>query len=119
MRTLKYNGERWYVDERSLWKRVRQWVIWIGGWEKANGKGWQFLIDYGNKKSLMSPTPISLFGHRITCYGWGWQIRIRRGCYLVSSKSGVYVSSDGAPPDVGNYPKTGFFIVRRRDRRYV
>jgi hypothetical protein len=111
MKTLKYNGEYWYTDERSLWKRVRQWVIWVGGWEKANGKGWQFTIDYGNRKGLMNPTPISLFGHAITFYGWGWQIHLWKMGYFVCTKSGMYISSDGTPPD--NYPKTGFYIFRR------
>lgn len=115
MKTLEHNGEYWYIDDRSLWKRCRQWLIWIGGWEKANGKGWKFLIDYGHRKGLMSPSPISLLGHHITFFGWGWQIKIRSGYYLVWSKSGLYISNDGTPPrsDLNK----GFFIYRNRRRR--
>jgi hypothetical protein len=114
MRTLKHNGECWYVDERSLWKRVRQWVMWIGGWEKPNGKGWKFTIDLGKKKRLMNPSPISFFGHFIIFYSWGGHIRFKRGCYFVWSKtSGMYVSSDGTPPDVGDYSKWGFYLFKR------
>lgn len=116
MRTLKWNGERWYWDERSLWKRCRQWLIWIGGWEQANGKGWDFTLDLGYRKKMMSPLPISLFGHAIVLFGWGGHIRLRRGrCYFTWSQSGVYVSSDGTPPREGKSTK-GFFIIRRRER---
>jgi len=109
VRTLKYNGERWYWDERSRWKRCRQWLIYIGGWEKANGKGWKFIIDYGNRRAMMSPMPISCFGHRFTCFGWGWQIRMRRG-YLVFARDGLYVSLDGTPPELG---EQGRYLWRR------
>lgn len=37
MRTIHHNGEHWYEDRRSLPKRLRTWLIWFGGWEKANG----------------------------------------------------------------------------------
>jgi hypothetical protein len=115
MRTLKWNGEKWYYDERSRWKRCRQWLIWLGGWEKPNGTGWKFLIDYGNKKSLMSPAPLSLFGHLFTWFGWGWQLKLKRWHrWLVWSKSGFYVSSDGTPPDSGR--NEGFFIYRRKQK---
>lgn len=117
MRTMKWNGECWYIDDRSLWKRVRQWLIWIGGWEKANGQGWAFTIDYGNKTALVAPTPISLFGHAITFFSWGWQVRFWKRCYLVCSDSGIYVSSDGTPPDCGDYPKTGFYLWKFARRR--
>lgn len=114
MRTLKYNGERWYVDERSLWKRCRQWLVWIGGWEKANGAGWQFTLDLGNRKKLMNPTPISLFGHAVTFFGWGGRIRLLHKGSLTWSESGIYVSQRGTP----RFDETnkGFFILKRRLR---
>jgi len=72
MKTLKWNGEQWYIDNRSLWKRFRQWIIWIGGWELANGEGWSFRSSY-DKKLWMKPYPISFF-KSITFYGWGWEV---------------------------------------------
>jgi len=115
MRTLKYNGEKYYYDERSLWKRCRQWLIWIGGWERANGKGWKFLIDYGYKKGLMSPAPISVFGNFFTWFSWGWQIKLAHlHRYLVWSKSGLYISSDGTPPRSDKEHTQGFYIIKGR-----
>ncbi len=96
------------------WKRLRQWVIWIGGWEKANGEGWQFRTS--DRSIFMPPWPISLLGHRFTFFGWGWQLRLshpRR--YLVHSKSGLYISTDGTPPRSSDNPKRGFFILGRGD----
>jgi hypothetical protein len=116
MKTLKFNGEQWYIDERSRWKRVRQWIIWVGGWELANGKGWRFSVKtpYGDK-IRMGPTPVSLFGHRITFYGWGWDIKIPRYGWLVwSRESGLYVSSNGTPP---REDTKGFSIIYRKGRR--
>jgi hypothetical protein len=43
-------------------------------------------------------TPVSLLGHRITFYGWGWQVRLRGG-YLVKSKGAVYFSHNGTSDD--------------------
>lgn len=101
MLTYRWNGEYWYADRRSLWKRVRQWFVWVGGWEKANGAGWQFRIPYVGKPDWLwlSAAPVSVFGHRATWYGWGidvrfgwcsftWDWRVERCAYL---------SPDGTP----------------------
>src|SRR6266699_203698 len=110
---MKWNGEQWYIDERSLWKRCRQWVIWIGGWEKANGTGWRLHCEY-DTSILMSPAPVSVLGHRLTWFGWGWQLKLKRRYYLVWSKSGLFVSHDGTPP---SEQADGFFLLRRSRRR--
>jgi hypothetical protein len=121
MRTLKWNGERWYIDERSLWKRCRQWLIWIGGWEKPNGTGWRFRNSY-DRSIFMPPFPISLLGHLFTFFGWGWQMKL---CKLYpfkvyryvtwSKRSGFYISNDGTPPDIGR--NEGVFLYRKKYRR--
>lgn len=105
MRTVEFNGEYWYVNEQPLLKRARKWLIWIGGWEKANGEGWHIFmrhLDTG-KRALRDPTPVSLFGHRFTHYGWGWNVVVSGG-YLVYSKRcshtgkpSLYLSLDGTP----------------------
>src|SRR5690349_11986919 len=70
MRTLHWNGERWYVNEMSLLKRVRRWFIWIGGWELANGRGWRLRTPREQGRQIwMHPTPVSVLGHRATFYG--------------------------------------------------
>lgn len=114
MRTLKHNGEKWYIDSRSPFKRARQWLAWFGGWEKANGAGWQFRIPttrmVGGKLQRqwipMGPTPVALFGHRVTFYGWGINVRVgdRRGGILCwhwqpgqFGRGYCYTSRDGTP----------------------
>ena len=72
--------------------RLRQRVIWIGGWEEANCGGWRFRMDSGR---WMSPTPVSVF-RVFTHYGWGWQLRLPT-TILVKSPEGVYCSPDGTP----------------------
>jgi hypothetical protein len=83
MKLYRHNGEHWYVDNRSLLKRFRCWLIWIGGWEKANHSGWQFRrqqIGYVPPRyRWLGVTPVSLFGHRITVQRFGVSIRFRRG----------------------------------------
>lgn len=72
--------------------RLRQRVIWFGGWEEANCGGWRFRTDSGR---WMSPTPVSVF-RAFTHYGWGWQLRLPT-TILVKSPQGVYCSPDGTP----------------------
>lgn len=91
MKTLKWNGEFWYEDSTPLWNRIATWLIWIGG----TGR---------------DPSPVLLFGGRLTYYGWGAQLRMPDGDLLVVSWCGVdpskwwrskpaslYVSPDGTP----------------------
>lgn len=103
MRTYHHNGEHWYRRDWSLWHHIRHWLVWVGGWEKANGEGWELTRSYLGKRRLADPTPISLFGHRFTHYGWGWNLRVAGG-YLVCVRDGgpgrpgrMYVSANGTP----------------------
>ncbi len=92
MKTWKNNGEYWYCDRRSLWLRIRQWFIWVGGWEGSNGKGWTFWSR--------SPDPVSILGHRATYYGWGIQVRLKHGYFVLTWRKGnrkAYISADGTP----------------------
>jgi hypothetical protein len=96
MKTYHWNGEFWYVRNWSILHWLRNWIIWIGGWEKPNGTGWDFFYDVCGKRKLSSPTPIALFGHRLVIFGWGWNMRIGHR-WLVWTKDEVYVSPDGTP----------------------
>ena len=114
MVTYRWNGECWYADRRGPWKRARQWLIWVGGWETANGAGWRFRIPYINGRHLwMSPTPVSILGHWATWYGWGltvrfgwwsftWDWRVSRHAYLSTNgtPNGAFHWLWGAPRDV-------------------
>jgi hypothetical protein len=89
MRWYKHNGEHWYADDRSLWKRLRQWVVWFGGWERPNGGGWSF---------RGGPTPVSLFGHRLTLHGHWFDVRTPAGYLVVDVRERTaYVSPNGTP----------------------
>lgn len=94
MRSYRKNSEGWYQDTRSLWKRFRQYIIWVGGWEEANGKGWRI-----KKYNLLDPFPVSLLGHWITFYGWGLNFRVKKGWFVVSwrHEKKIYISCDGTP----------------------
>jgi hypothetical protein len=96
MVTYHNNGERWYRREWSAVQWLRNWVIWCGGWEKANGLGWEIFNSRGKLKDI---APLSLFGHRFIHYGWGWQIRLGdRGILTRNTREGtLYLSSNGAP----------------------
>jgi hypothetical protein len=93
VRTLKFNGEYWYRAP-ALLKRIQQWAIWVGGWEKPGGLGWRF---------NGSPTPVSVLGHRLTVYGWGFQVRVPSGLLVVTWPHGsetswrAFVSPNGTP----------------------
>jgi hypothetical protein len=80
MKTYHWNGEYWYQRTDSLLRRILEWFIWNGG-------------------TLRDHYPLSFFGHRITFYGWGWQVRIRHGCIVYSSRPDrvLYFSPNGTP----------------------
>lgn len=72
--------------------------------------------------NLASPRKRIPLWFRFTRYSWGWNFRLTswpfRMLVLVNSRlSGVYVSTDGTPPDLGNYPKWGFWIKRKPKRQ--
>jgi len=103
MKTYHHNGENWYYDTRSMFKRIRRWFIWIGGWEKANSSGWKLFRTRANgMRSLCNPAPIALLGHRIIHYSWGMDFRLPRRWLSVhwgDSLRGwyIYLSLDGTP----------------------
>jgi hypothetical protein len=93
MKLHRWNGERWYEDDRAAVARVAGWVLWPGGWQTF--RTWSL-------KERMKPrhwTPWSLFGHRITCFGWGLQWRVKGGYWLAVWRPGkrIYWSPDGTP----------------------
>jgi len=125
LRRVKWNGEYWYRDADAMVKRARRWIVWVGGWERpvrsADPNGmvvsshvWKPCLWRHHGQGVRafprnladSLTPVSLFGHRVTFFGWGFQLRPshRRSIFMVS-RSGVrkgkptkvYVSPDGTP----------------------
>lgn len=102
MITYHWNGEYWYKKDWTLRHHVRHWFVWLGGWEKSNGTGWEFTRQSTGKRRLSDPFPVHLLGHRIAIHGsWG-HIRLRRGMYLVIGRKRdgvrpVYVSPNGTP----------------------
>lgn len=45
------------------------------------------------------PRSWGLFGRIVFVrYGWGWDLKLPFGFFLVSTRSGVYVSDDATPP---------------------
>lgn len=115
MKTMHWNGERWYQRDWSVVKHLRSWVVWVGGMEQPNGEGWRLprVHNVHGKRWRCHPrnvfdalTPFSFFGRRITCYGWGWSFNPRNGRRILTiSRSGlrkgyptkVYLSHDGTP----------------------
>lgn len=101
MKIYRWNDEYWYQDKRNWLRRIRQWFIWVGGWEKANGAGWQLIGTHS--QSLKSPAPIAILGHRAVWYSWGWNIRLGRGWLVYTRKKyadggrQLYISKDGTP----------------------
>jgi hypothetical protein len=109
MKTMRWNGEYWYEDRRSLFKRVRSWFIWVGGWEKPHGNRirdprWAIRRDDG---TVRGPTPITLFWHRLTVFNqwvsfrtrWGYvNWNFRNGTFYNPIQKGyAYISRDGTP----------------------
>ncbi len=95
-------------------KVLRRWFVWIGGWETAElsqwdrgKKPWELFGSCGSlkgpKRYIKSPFSVSLFGRRITCFGWGIQVKTRRGYLCASSDyagglpTKLYWSPNGTP----------------------
>lgn len=78
-------------------KTIRQWVIWIGGWEIPDLMQW----DMGKPAWQIGrdPTPVSLLGHRATFYGWGWQVKVASGWLVYAKPYGLFWSPNGTPSD--------------------
>jgi hypothetical protein len=93
----RWNGEFWYVDNRSVLRRIARWLLWPGGWETF--RTWPL-------RQRLRPhywTPFSMFGHRVTCFGWGWQWRVKGGYWVLAGLNHperpvhIYWSPDGTP----------------------
>lgn len=103
MRSWHWNGERWYERNFSIFKRIRIWFLCVGGWERANHTRWEILWRDGQGKlKIKDPTPVGLFGHLIVFYGWGWNVRTRRG-WFVKGTEYTYLSPDGTPSGAEAY----------------
>jgi hypothetical protein len=89
MITYHWNTEYWYRLDASLLRRASRWLIWIGGWELANFGGWRI---------RGAPSPVSILGHRVTWFSWGFQVRLRGGYLVWSRREGtLYFSPSGTP----------------------
>ena len=108
MKTIQFNGEYWYEEDRSVVGRIARWVLWPGGWETF--RSWPL-------RERIKPdkwTPLSLLGHRITFYGWGvqawrWTLTFGEEKQLYRSVNGTPWAADkwlmGAPPQVRHAAK--------------
>lgn len=118
MRTIHHNGEHWYEDRRSLFKRIRTWFVWFGGWEKANGAGWQLRRDKP-MSGFYGPTPVAILGHRATFFGDWFQVRLRRVYLVVRLRKGysggpyAYCSPNGTPSQADTWLFGAPFEVRK------
>lgn len=110
MLTYHWNGECWYLRRWSALHHLRNWLIWIGGWEEPNGEGWSLLFDgwrdtWTRARQWKSPTPVSVFGHRVTWFGWGLNVKLPGGGWLVvvwrtgGAPWRVYLSHNGTPSE--------------------
>ncbi len=96
-KALRWNGEYWYEDEGML-RRALHWLAWFGGWQ-AHSPRRPWSLGHRSLRERLRPsllTPVTFFGHRVTFYGWGWELRLW-GSKLVKSKSTLYLSPDGTP----------------------
>lgn len=117
MKTIGFNGEYWYENNTSLLKRVATWFVWLGGW-----KIWLESRQRGHGK-FENMAPISLLGHRATYYGWGFNVRVKGGWFVVVFKrdengkpSGIeraYISRDGTPSEAHVWIHGAPFEIRR------
>lgn len=106
MKTIRHNGEYWYEDRRSLWLRLRNWVIWIGGWERTDHKTGKH--EWRPVTRWSDPFPLSLLGRCVTFFPFGVDVRLRRthfhwhyrkspGSYGPLGMGYAYCSRDGTP----------------------
>lgn len=69
-------------------------------------------------KATKYPQLWRLFGKAIFVrYGWGWDLKLPFGFFLVSTKGGLYVSDDATPPcRAARSVETGLVIPGNRGR---
>jgi hypothetical protein len=90
MKTIRFNGEFWYEDTRSLAKRVAEWIVWVGGWSTFR----KFSLGF----RLRHLTPVSIVGHRTTFYGHWFDVKTPEGVLVVNLRERyAFISRDGTP----------------------
>jgi len=76
MKTYVFNGERWHLDDRPVWCRIRRWLVCVGLRELKGGR----LASDGEL------TPFAVFGHRAVFFGYWCQMRTPWGWLVVAFK---------------------------------
>lgn len=99
---LRFAGRRGYtnairrMDPRTTLSRIRRWFVWVGGWEPASLLQWD--RDYKAWMFDRDPTPVSVFGHRITFQSKWVEIKIGGGWLVLHhADRNVYWSPNGTP----------------------
>ena len=101
-------------------KGLRQWLIWFGGWERCQKTpAWElFRRDYRGRLQLLRPWPVSILGHRFTCFGRWAQMRWGRGYLVLANEHAnewpcrLYWSPNGTPW----HEETRFYWGKRPER---
>jgi hypothetical protein len=124
MKMYRWNGERWWLDDRGFLSRVRRWFFWSGGWESHGPKmdrperTWTWTLRQRLAPRMLAP--VSLLGHRFTYYSWGMQWRTRHGIWVWTFGRRLYRSYNGTPSEadvwVFGTPKD---IVEAAEKRTV
>lgn len=115
---LRFAGRMGYdnaIKKLTPWHhRLRQWFLWIGGWECPELMQW----DAGRAAfeprrpdgRWRSPYPVTIL-NRVTLFGGWGQVRVGRGFVTwVSRDRMLYWSPDGTPSN----PAARFLIGRAR-----
>lgn len=114
MRTIKHNGETWYVDRRPLAKRIRQWFVQSLGWEVPDRTRGEYSTRLKFRRSwgrfgIGDPFPLLLFGGRVSIFSSWIDIRTPSGhlhwgfrknpsvMYGPYGTGYCYISRDGTP----------------------
>jgi hypothetical protein len=99
-------------------KRARRWLAWIGGWETPEllqwDEGWPAMRPFrvvDGKVKLNGPTPVSLFGHRVTIQHFGFYMRVGGGylCFYNDPKRIFW-----SPNATDHHPDTIVLAGKRR-----
>jgi len=94
---------------------LRRKIVWFGGWESPELSQWDrgvpawdiFARDHRSEKPrrrITNPFPLTILSV-LTCYGWGWNLRLGRGYLVYSSyetgRRRCYWSPNGTPQHPG------------------
>lgn len=98
----------------NLFKNVRRWLFWVGGWEHPElmqwdrgAKAWEPFRFLDGKRELRDMTPITLLGRFITIQNFGVAIRIGRGylCFNAATRKGKKDKLYWSPNSTPHHPK--------------